>query len=85
MQKVLLQTLIVKVRGNGQNKFVRCLIDTGSQKSYILKFVAEIMQYISESNIIHSLFGGMETSEIHKQFIVYLSNLKSDYKCNFKA
>ncbi|XP_035229427.1 uncharacterized protein LOC118201426 [Stegodyphus dumicola] len=87
LEKVLLQTLVVRVRGNGPEKYCRCLIDSGSQRSYVSKFLANAMQYecINESSVIHSLFGGTEVVETHKQFVVRLSSIKNDYQCNFKA
>ncbi|XP_035221178.1 uncharacterized protein LOC118194095 [Stegodyphus dumicola] len=70
-----------------QKKYCRCLIDSGSQRSYVSKFLANAMQYecINESSVIHSLFGGTEVVETHKQFVVRLSSIKNDYQCNFKA
>ncbi|GFQ77216.1 DUF1758 domain-containing protein [Trichonephila clavata] len=41
--EIYLQTLVVRISNKGLNHFVRVIIDSGSTKSYISKFVAEIM------------------------------------------
>lgn len=43
--QVLLQTLRVQLDGSGRSKIVRALIDTGSQKSYILGSTATSLGY----------------------------------------
>ncbi|GFX89767.1 hypothetical protein TNCV_3711991 [Trichonephila clavipes] len=40
-ERVLLQTLVVMLQNGNHKSLVRALIDTGSQKSYILKSTAE--------------------------------------------
>lgn len=61
---VLMQTLLVNVHGTkGKNKLARLLIDTGSQRSYILSQTPKEMGYkpTHVENIQHALFGGNVT------------------------
>lgn len=85
--KVLLQTLIVHLRGKENDLAVRALIDTGSQRSYISKEVARRMKYppVGEEELVHNLFGGVEKSEKHKLYEVFVSSYRKDYHCKFKA
>ncbi|GFS57968.1 zinc finger CCHC domain-containing protein 13 [Trichonephila inaurata madagascariensis] len=59
-EKVLLQTLQVNIKAGGKTRRVRALIDSGSQRSYLLKNTAHEMNLkpIEMKNIIHSVFGG---------------------------
>nr|CAD7569851.1 unnamed protein product [Timema californicum] len=61
--EVLLQTLTVRLKGKRGNRNVRALIDTGSQRPYILKEVVGQMGYTSirEERIQHALFGGNQS------------------------
>ncbi|GBN14031.1 hypothetical protein AVEN_249371-1 [Araneus ventricosus] len=63
--KVFLQTFKVKLLSGGKEKTIHVLCDTGSQKSNILKNIAEEMKYpISRQETIkYSLFGGVSTKE----------------------
>ncbi|XP_018392804.1 PREDICTED: uncharacterized protein LOC108771895 [Cyphomyrmex costatus] len=86
--QVFLQTLRVKLRNSDAEHIVRAIIDTGSQRSYILKQTAEMMGYepVGEQLITHSLFGGIKSdSQRHRRYIVQLSSLDGKYACNFKA
>ena len=83
---VLLPTLIVKVRGNGVEKHVKAVLDTGSQRSYLLKRTAKEMNYlpIAEESIVHSLFGGKRSDMCeHSKYKVHLSSVDDQYLCNF--
>ncbi|GFY46880.1 integrase catalytic domain-containing protein [Trichonephila inaurata madagascariensis] len=56
--EVLLQTLVVVLQNGNHRSLVRALIDTGSEKSYILKSTAENLGFKYEGEeFIHSLFG----------------------------
>lgn len=44
-EEVVLQTLMIKLKEKGKERPIRALIDTGSQRSYILKSTAEEMGY----------------------------------------
>jgi hypothetical protein len=83
---VLLPTLLVKIRGIGVEKNVRAVIDTGSQRSYLLKETALEMNYspYEEETIIHSLFGGKRSGICkHNKYKLYLSSMDGSYLCNF--
>jgi len=55
--KVFLQTLKVMLKSDIKEVCVRALIDTGSQKSYIIKKTAEKMSYVAlrEKEVVHCL------------------------------
>lgn len=85
---VLLQTLVVKVRGTKKERRARIIIDTGSQKSYILKSTAQELgfQFQGKEEFCHSLFGGTKTKMVsHNCYKIYLTNLNGNYTCNLDA
>ncbi|GIX98337.1 hypothetical protein CEXT_175291 [Caerostris extrusa] len=50
MREVLLMTLMVEVVSGNMGKRVRCLLDCGSQRSYILRSTAEALHLKSLSS-----------------------------------
>ncbi|GBN78708.1 hypothetical protein AVEN_215149-1 [Araneus ventricosus] len=85
---VLLQTLMVTLRGRDKKRQARAIIDSASQRSYILKSTSDEMQFESscKEKLSHSLFGGTCTDIInHHVFTVFLSKTDGTYHCNFKA
>ncbi|KAI5730887.1 hypothetical protein M8J77_001593 [Diaphorina citri] len=86
---VVMQTLTVCVRTkNSQLKRARILIDSGSQKSYVLEKLVNDMDCkpIRKENIQHSLFGGSVTdSKSHNVYLVDVSKLDLSYQCTFEA
>ncbi|GFU84701.1 hypothetical protein TNCV_2126421 [Trichonephila clavipes] len=64
--EVLLQTLVVVLQNGNHKSLERALIDTGSQKSYILKSTAEKLgfKYEGEEEFVHSLIGGSKTKRV---------------------
>ncbi|XP_055939827.1 uncharacterized protein LOC129969324 [Argiope bruennichi] len=60
---VILQTFKVVIRGNGKKRAARAIIDTGSQRSYLLRATAEEMSYEPTSceYLQRSLFGDKHT------------------------
>ncbi|GBN70483.1 hypothetical protein AVEN_93934-1 [Araneus ventricosus] len=85
---VLLQTLMVTLRGRDKKRQARAIIDSASQRSYILKSTADEMQFESscKEKLSHSLIGGTCTDIInHDVFTVFLSKTDGTYYCNFKA
>ncbi|GFY33694.1 integrase catalytic domain-containing protein [Trichonephila clavipes] len=67
---------------------VRALIDTGSQKSYILKSTAENLgfKYEGEEEFVHSLFGGSKTKMYrHKCYNICLTDIDNYYTCNLNV
>ena len=86
--EVVLQTLRVKLYNKKKEFFVRVIIDSGSQKSYITKKAAALIGYdpVGELLVAHSLFGGKSSDAVkHKQYKVHLSSLNDAYSCNFTA
>ncbi|KAJ8977402.1 hypothetical protein NQ317_003183 [Molorchus minor] len=73
---VFLETLRVRINGPCSSRDIRALIDTGSQRSDILKSTAQQLGYRSnrQITIVHCLFGGIEQSQTHDCFDVRLSN-----------
>ncbi|XP_072389317.1 uncharacterized protein [Diabrotica undecimpunctata] len=69
----------------GKSRHVRALIDTGSQKSYILKATAKFLGYQSKGKIslVHGLFGGSNLMQNHDCYDVELNH--DTYSCTFEA
>lgn len=85
---VMLLTLTVLIRGNGKKRKARAIIDTASQRSYILKSTAKEMKYVRENweYLQHSLFGGENTGVCkHDVFTLYLTSYDGSYNCHFKV
>lgn len=84
---VLMQTLLVNVEGpQGQTRKARVLIDTGSQKSYLLSSTAKEMNYspVRTETIQHALFGGNVTNAVdHNVYTLHLSY--NNYRCDFEV
>ncbi|GFW57686.1 DUF1758 domain-containing protein [Trichonephila clavipes] len=86
--EVILQTLVVNVHGIKRERKARAIIDTGSQKSYILRSTAEELGFNlqREEEFRHSLFGGTKTRMYkHKCYKIYLSSLDGNYICKLDA
>ncbi|GFX73309.1 integrase catalytic domain-containing protein [Trichonephila clavipes] len=86
--EVLLQTLVVMLQNGNHKSLVRTLIDTGSQKSYILKSTAENLgfKYEREEEFVHSLFGGSKTKMYrHKCYNICLTDIDNYYTCNLNV
>ncbi|XP_054287608.1 uncharacterized protein LOC129003337 [Macrosteles quadrilineatus] len=84
--EVFLQTFLVKIRNQNRERTARALIDTGSQRSYILKNTAKEFGYdiVRKEKLAHALFGGTSTETIeHACYKVRLSDLNNSYACNF--
>lgn len=78
---VLLQTLVVQLNTNEtQSTTVRALIDSGSQRSYLLKETAERMNLKAEGNeeLVHTLFGGVKSKiNRHNRYKICVSNIQN--------
>ena len=74
--EVLLQTLLVDVVNGNNRKTVRALLDSGSQRSYILKKTVEELKLASKSEVRlrHLLFGGSCEERLHREYEVCLQN-----------
>ncbi|UYV77147.1 hypothetical protein LAZ67_14003443 [Cordylochernes scorpioides] len=85
---VLLPTLRVAFKGNRTEKTARAIIDTGSQRSYILHSTAMEMEYEQSGREFfrHSLFGGSSTDvDEHEVYTIHLSDINNSYRCEFEA
>ncbi|XP_023022263.2 uncharacterized protein [Leptinotarsa decemlineata] len=78
---VFLQTMRVNIFGANGSKYVRALIDSGSQRSYILKSTAEKLgcQSVGKEKLIHCLFGGSQNERLHECYVVKLKNQNYSY------
>ncbi|GFW20773.1 integrase catalytic domain-containing protein [Trichonephila clavipes] len=86
--EVILQILVVNVHGIKRERKARAIIDTGSQKSYILRSTAEELGFNlqREEEFRHSLFGGTKTRMYkHKCYKIYFSSLDGNYICKLDA
>uniref|UniRef100_A0A8D8SJN2 Integrase catalytic domain-containing protein n=1 Tax=Cacopsylla melanoneura TaxID=428564 RepID=A0A8D8SJN2_9HEMI len=86
---VLMQTLVVLVCGQGgRTKMSRVLIDTGSQRSYIVSSLAKEMGYKPHDTekIQHALFGGkVTTAEDYNVYQLKIANTDMSYSCDFQV
>ncbi|GBM45055.1 hypothetical protein AVEN_98898-1 [Araneus ventricosus] len=85
---VLLQTLAVHLRGEKGKMKIRAIIDSASQRSFILKSTAQMLNYQPHrrERLRHSLFGGTSTEiyhyDVHRAF---LTDISLTYNCNFQV
>ena len=83
-----MQTLKVKIRNDSTELIVRAVIDTGSQNSYVLKEVADTLDYqpLAKQDMVHLLFGGAKSGiTTHNKYLIRVGNLDGSYWCNFQA
>ncbi|KAI5747814.1 hypothetical protein M8J77_018781 [Diaphorina citri] len=84
---VLMYTLVVNIHSeNDSIKRVRVIIDTGSQRSYVLNSTVSDLKLVSHKKecIVHVLFGGSTTKPVdHDVYKIHLSSLDGSYRCNF--
>lgn len=86
--EVYLKTLRVILYNKDKKSVIRLVIDEGSQRSYITKAAAAQVSYepVAEQLMNHSLFGGEKSGTVsHKKYVIRLSSLEEDFKCNFTA
>jgi len=82
--EVLLQTILVKVTNpsNQRSEVIRVLLDSGSQRSYILETAAKEMGLESQGTEVvdHSLFGGkLVTGITHQVYEVTLGSINGNF------
>lgn len=87
---VLMQSLVVQITNKSglRAKKVRVLIDTGSQRSYILSSTAKEMECkpMTKELIQHALFGGTTTNFLdHNVYSVCLTNIDNSFQFKFDA
>ncbi|GBN38120.1 hypothetical protein AVEN_60429-1, partial [Araneus ventricosus] len=80
-------TLIVSVENNDLKHYVRSIIDLGSQRSYVSKYVADVMKLkcVGEQTVTHGLFGGLKRRENHKKYSIELRNTENNFSCNVEV
>ncbi|GBN93456.1 hypothetical protein AVEN_244128-1 [Araneus ventricosus] len=85
--EVLLQTLVVITEAGGKTKTVRALLDTGSQRSYLLKSTINQMKATAKQseNLTHIVFGGISSKKQHNCYKHSVSNLKKTYSCKMQV
>ncbi|GFX75868.1 DUF1758 domain-containing protein [Trichonephila clavipes] len=86
-REVFLQTLIVHIKENSLKHFIRVIIDTGCQKSYITKYLAGKMKLkgLGEEIVNHGLFGEIERAEPHQRYLINLANVDGNYNCQLEV
>ncbi|UYV73036.1 K02A2.6-like [Cordylochernes scorpioides] len=87
-QDILLQTIMVKINGENKSKVVRAMLDSGSQNSYVLEQTAtEVgLTMLGKKEVVHLLFGGVKSRpQQHKRYRIYISDVDSEYNCNFEV
>ncbi|UYV65022.1 hypothetical protein LAZ67_3002850, partial [Cordylochernes scorpioides] len=79
---ILLQTLKIKVEGATSAKVVRALLDTGSQRSYILSKTAQDLGLspIGQESLKHVVFGGHTSESVHQEYRVNLGHASGNFK-----
>lgn len=86
--EVYLKTLQVKLINDNQEHPCGLFFDDGSQKSYISKRMASLLDYepVAKQTIVHGLFGGTRSNpENHTVYKVRVASATTDYRCNFEA
>ncbi|GFX64645.1 DUF1758 domain-containing protein [Trichonephila clavipes] len=86
-REVFLQTLIGHIKENNLKHFIRVIIDTGSQKSYITKYLAGKLKLkgLEEEIVNRGLFGGIERAETHQRYLINLANVDGNYNCQLEV
>lgn len=86
LDKVLLQTLRVKLKAGRRDIIVRAILDTGSDQTYATKECLRKIgaQSCGQEVIRHTVFGGQVTPAVrHKKFVVEVEDLDGGYKTEF--
>ncbi|GFU53888.1 hypothetical protein TNCV_1882801 [Trichonephila clavipes] len=76
------QNLQINIKAGGKIRRVRALIDSGSQRSYLLKKTAHEMNLkpIEMKNIIHSTFGVLTLQkQDHRVYEITFQNVNSSF------
>ena len=85
---VYLQSLRVLLKNKDKTCSARLLIDTGSQRSYISKRLASIMNFqpLGQEELIHALFGGTQTKkQTHSRYLIDLENMNDTFSCQVEV
>jgi hypothetical protein len=81
---IILQTLLINLKGDGRFQSARAIIDTGSQHSYLTEKAVSVLGLKScgEVNMAHCLFGGQETKQkVHKLYRVTMQSTTGQFQC----
>ncbi|UYV83697.1 hypothetical protein LAZ67_23002119, partial [Cordylochernes scorpioides] len=75
-------TLKIKVEGATSAKVVRALLDTGSQRSYILSKTAQDLGLspIGQESLKNVVFGGHTSESVHQEYRVNLGHASGNFK-----
>lgn len=84
--EILLQTLLVTIEVFGKQSIVRSLIETGSQRSYVListvgKLCLKLLRY---EILIHTVFGESISRRKHKCYALQFSKLSCNDSYNIE-
>ncbi|GFT36569.1 putative RNA-directed DNA polymerase from transposon X-element [Nephila pilipes] len=85
---VYLQTIVLKLCYNNNEMVLRCLLDNGSQKSYLTQRVIDHLNLkpVSKQTIVHGLFGGRETApRKHLLYNVIIKSIDDSFSCQIKV
>ncbi|GFT75416.1 putative RNA-directed DNA polymerase from transposon X-element, partial [Nephila pilipes] len=85
---VYLQTIVLKLCYNNNEMVLRCLLDNGSQKSYLTQRVIDHLNLkpVSKQTIVHGLFGGRETApRKHFLYNVIIKSKNNSFSCQIKV
>ncbi|KAJ8918883.1 hypothetical protein NQ315_011175, partial [Exocentrus adspersus] len=82
---IFLQTLRISLKCAHGLQEVRALIDSGSQRSYILKDTVDRLGYKPKrrEKLVHCLFGGNENVNTHNRYDIEMN--QGNYSCIFEA
>ncbi|GFT85320.1 integrase catalytic domain-containing protein [Nephila pilipes] len=85
---VYLQTIVLKLCYNNNEMVLRCLLDNGSQKSYLTQRVLDHLNLkpVSKQTIVHGLLGGRETApRKHFLYNVIIKSIDDSFSCQIKV
>jgi hypothetical protein len=81
--EVILPTILVRIPGkDGRKRTVRALIDSGSQRSYILRSTADELELVpkDELKIVHNVFGGITRPTTHRKFAIRIQDVRGQFQ-----
>lgn len=85
---ITLLTLPIYVKNEDREILLRCILDTGAQRSYITAAAARRLNLKPrrKTKVAHGLFGGSVTDPaIHVVYRVNVHSIHKDFQCSFEA
>ncbi|GFW65683.1 integrase catalytic domain-containing protein [Trichonephila clavipes] len=85
---VYLQTIALKLCYNNSKMVLRCLLDKGSQRSYLTRRVNDHLNIkpVLKQTIVHGLLGGRETApRKHSLYNVIIKNIDDSFSSQIKV